>query len=413
MIAARKHWRRLLTRVAGAFVFLLLSVSTGQAQAAITCPAFVEQALNAVSQTCASIGRNQVCYGNSAVDTQFNASAQVSFAQPGDHASVLELERLTTAPLLPDENIWGVAVMAIQANLPDSLPGENATFILFGDTEVTPADAPADYNAPMQAFNLETRISGIACAEVPESGMLVQAPEETTVNFLINGVEVKVGSSALLQVDDGEMTIDTIEGFVEVTSGGATEVVGEGLTTRVRQGQRPLRAAITRATRVLNAPWRLLPRQVRAMPPAPDGQIIDLNECFYLNPQRAAQNPVSARAGEAIVLRFSVPHNSLELARIIQRQTRSQLSINGVFTPAYTRIGPWRGASGEYGVNFDIDFYWLFPAPPAGEYRVVLESESLSGRPIQTGVDGPDPDSEPEVIPAQRRIFCLVQVVSG
>ena len=404
-----KPWGRRLWRGAGMLLLLVGSVSLTLAQAG-DCPAFVQRAIDTVSERCREIGRNQVCYGNNAIDAQFAAS--VTFALPGDRAGVRDLQHLTTAPLLPDENIWGVAVLALQANLPDNLPGENATFIVFGDTELTPtnsADVPAGYAAPMQAFNLTTRIGGIDCAEVPESGLLVQAPQDTTVNFMINGVEVSVGSSAMLQVDGEDLTVDTIEGFVQVTSDGATEVAGEGVTVRVPRGRRPLRAAITRSLRVRNAPWRLLPRPVRANPPRPDGQTVHLNRCFYANPRRAANNPVSVQAGEPLVLRFTIPEASLDIARVIQRRASTQLSINDTPTPPYTRIGPWRGEGGEFGDYFGIEFYWLIDSVEAGTLRIELESRSLTGRPIQTGIDGPDEDSEPDVIPAQRKIYCAIQ----
>lgn len=387
-------------------VFGLLSVSLAVAQAT-DCPAFVEQAMDTVGATCGSLGRNEVCYGSTSIDAQF--AADVPFDIPGDRAGVLDLQRLTTAPLLPDQNVWGVAVLSLQANLPDSLPGQNATFVVFGDTELTPDTEPG-YDAPLQAFTLTTTLSGLDCNDVADSGVLVQAPENTTVNFMINGVEVSVGSSALLQIDAGDLVVDTVEGFVQVTSGGATEVVGEGLTTRARRGRRPLRAVITRSRRVLNAPWRLLPRPVRAFPPVPAGQTVSLNDCFYANAQRAAQNPVTVSAGQDVVLRLSIAHASLDIARILQQRTSNQLSINGEATPPYTRIGPWHGNSDEYGASLGIEWYWLIPAPEAGSLRILLESRTNNGRPIVTGIDGADADSEPEIIPAQRRIFCLVQV---
>jgi hypothetical protein len=406
------HWRKTLERkllqLGSTGVLLLLTVSIALAQT--TCPALVETALNTVSETCASMGRNQVCYGNTAIDAEFE-TAEVSFEHPGDRADVVGLQRLATAPLQPETNTWGVAVMAVQANLPDNLPGENATFILFGDTEIAPADAPEGYEAPMQAFSLTTRIGGITCDEVPESGLLVQAPQNTTVNFIINDAEITVGSSALLQVEGDEMSIDTIEGFVEVTSAGATEVVGEGLSTRIRRGQRPQRAAMIRAARVLNAPWRLLPRPVRAAPLVPEGQRVNLNDCLRINRARAMQNAVQVRAGEPIALRFSIPHQSLELARIIQQRTNAQLNINGIATPPYTRIGPWRGENSEYGDHFGIELYWLVDTQAGGNIFITYEMETRSGQPINTGIDGPDADSEPEVIPARQRLFCLLEVV--
>lgn len=408
MWAARRSLGRMVGWLASMVVVALLSVSVAAGQAE-TCPTFVEQALDTVGETCGSMGRNQVCYGNNAVDAEFG-SADVRFDLPGDRAEVFDLNRLTTAPLQPDASIWGVAVLALQADLPDNLPGQNATFVVFGDTEVMPVDAPAGYDAPMQAFSLNTRIGGVDCEEVPDSGVLVQVPQETTVHFLINEVEVKVSSSAFLQVDAGDLTVDTIEGIVEVTADGTTEVAGEGLSVRVPRGRRPLRAAITRSRRVMNAPWRLLPRQVRAMPPPPDGQIVQLNECLYANVQRAGQNPVSAHTGEAVVLRISIPHESLELAKVLQQQMRSTLSVNGQEMPPYTRIGPWRGERDEYDGHFGIELYWLFAEPVAGDYRVVMERESLTGRPIVTGIDGPDADSEPEIIPPRQQLFCMVRV---
>ncbi|MEO8396316.1 MAG: hypothetical protein ABI700_25210, partial [Chloroflexota bacterium] len=302
------------------------------------------------------------------------------------------------------------AVMSLQANLPENLPGQNATFIIFGDTELQPADAPADFSAPMQAFSLSTRIGGVNCEDVPESGLLVQAPENTTVNFMINGVEVNVGSSALLENDGDNLTVNTIEGFVQVTSDGATEVAGEGLSVQVPRGRRPFHAAIDRSARVRNAPWRLLPRQVAALPPPPDGQLVELNDCFYPRSRGATQNPVNVRAGEPVVLRLSIPQRSLQFARIILEQARQRLLVNGTMLPIYTRIGPWRGATNEYGDHYGIEFYWLLEAPAPGSMRVVLQSQSLDGQPIITGIDGPDPDRAPDIIPARLSRFCQIQV---
>ncbi len=398
---------RQTTRQGIGSLLLLLSVSVATAQA-VTCPDFVERAITAVSTTCGSLGRNELCYGNNAIEAEFNGEAQ--FDLPGDRAAITDLAHLATAPLLPEDNIWGVAVLSLQADLPDQLPGQNATFIVFGDTELTPEAAAAGYDAPMQAFTLETRLTGIECGEVPESGLLVQAPTDTTVNFLINGIEVKVGSSAMLQIEAEELVVDTIEGFVEVTSAGVTEVAGEGVRVRARRGQRPGRAALIRARRIANAPWRLLPRQVRSPLPPPDGQRVSLNDCLYFNEQRANRNPLTAQAGESIVLELSIPHQSLEIARVIQRRSESRLLVNGVDTPIYTRIGPWHGATGEYDGFFGIELYWLVEAPPAGVIEVRLESRSLSGRPINTGIDGPDPDNQPDIIPAQRRTYCIIRV---
>ncbi|MBK8020239.1 MAG: hypothetical protein IPK19_02150 [Chloroflexi bacterium] len=411
MSVLRARFQRLMLRgSATTFLLALLGVSVALAQTT-DCPAFVDQAIEAASATCGAMGRNTVCYGNNAIEAEFaNAT---TFAKPGDMASVIDLQRLATAPLIPEDQIWGVAVLALQADLPDVAIGQNVTFIVFGDAQVTPEspeEAGEAYPAPMQAFRLDTRLTGINCQDVPESGMLVQAPEATTVNFRINGVEVKVGSTAMLQVEGEELEVSTIEGFVEVTSAGVSEVAGEGTTLRVARGRRPLRAALTRAARVARAPWRLLPRRVAAMPPPPDGQVVTLNECFFQSAQRAARNPVQVRAGETVVLRFNIPVAALPMARIYMQQTRSTIRVNGEVVPVYTRVGPWRGGDGEFGESFGMEFYWLIESPPQGLLRIQRDTVSTSGNPIPTLIDGPDPDRQPEVIPARSRAFCAVQV---
>lgn len=399
---------RTLRRCAALAAPLLISVSAALAQAA-DCPAFVDQAINAVSDRCGTMGRNTVCYGNTSIDAEFSRSIDDAFAAPGDTASVIHLQRLATAPLTPEQEIWGVAVLALQADLPDVAAGQNVTFIVFGDAEVTPEDAAPGYEAPMQAFRLDTHFTGINCQDVPESGMLVQAPEATTVSFQINGVEVKVGSTAMLQVDGEDLAVSTIEGFVEVTSDGAMEVAGQGTTVRIPRGRRPLRAALTRARQVLLAPWRLLPRRTRAMPPPPEGQVVSLNDCLYTTAPRSAESPVRILAGEPVALRFTIPISGLALARTLQQQARTTVSINGEPLEMVARIGPWRGSAGEYNENYGMELYWLSPALPVGTARLTIDITSLDGQPINTGVDGPDPDRRPEIIPARRRLFCALE----
>lgn len=391
-----------------ALLLMLLSISVVAAQS-VTCPDFVERAIDAVSTTCPELGRNELCYGNNAIEAEFVQTVQ--FALPGDRANIVDLARLVTAPLQPDTNIWGVAVLSLQADLPDTLPGQNATFIVFGDTELTPDTTAPNYGAPMQAFTLETRLTGLECGEVPESGLLVQAPTDTTVNFLINGIEVKVGSSAMLQIDADELVVDTIEGFVEVTSAGETEVAGEGVSVRARRGQRPGRAALNRERRVANAPWRLLPRQVRSPLPPPEGQQVELNQCFFITATRPNRSPVArVTAGEPIVLKLNIPHQSLDIARVLLRRAETRLLVNGVETPRYTRIGPWHGQDGAYANTFGIELYWLLEPATAGDIEVVLQSRSVTGRPINTGIDGPDADYRPEIIPAYREVTCTIRV---
>lgn len=318
-----------------------------------TCPAIVQEALARASEACGgALNRNTACYGNTAITaTGWDAAPLEAFAAPGDRLNVADLAALITAPLDEAAGEWGVAVMALQADLLDSLPGQSVTFVVFGDTvlrnAVEPLDTAAgaavtcpgqlgtglnvraapttsaaiigglaagdevtitgrfvgggwyriDYAgdegwifappvtlrcdaeppaaipgtdaaalAPMQAFSLSSGLGAPVCAEAPRDGVLVQAPQDTTVHFLVNGIEVEVGSTAYLsQAVGAGFEISTLAGTVNVTSGGATETVPAGLWTTVAADTAP--AAPTsfsgaRAQELAALPFDLLPEPV-------------------------------------------------------------------------------------------------------------------------------------------------------
>ncbi len=102
------------------------------------CPALVEAALEATGTLCSGTGRNQVCYGNAEIVTRSRPeAADFVFAAQGDIADAAWIESMRLSQLNLNEGVWGVSLMRLQANLPDTLPGQNVTFLLFGDVEVT------------------------------------------------------------------------------------------------------------------------------------------------------------------------------------------------------------------------------------------------------------------------------------
>jgi len=102
-----------------------------------TCSVFVENALAVVSDECAGVGRNQACYGNNTLQAIAREGVQqFNFQERGDLANVADIDSMRLRQLDQQEEVWGIALMKIQANLPDSLPGQNVTFLLFGDVEI-------------------------------------------------------------------------------------------------------------------------------------------------------------------------------------------------------------------------------------------------------------------------------------
>ena len=103
----------------------------------IDCPTIVHTALETADQECALTGRNQVCYGNIVLEAEPQTGVPIfNFDKPGDIVDVAQMNTLRLSPMQTENNVWGVALMRIQANLPDTLPGQNVLFLLFGDIEI-------------------------------------------------------------------------------------------------------------------------------------------------------------------------------------------------------------------------------------------------------------------------------------
>ena len=115
------------------FVGLYVSAAAAQSD----CPTIVQNALSATDAACEGIGRNQACYGNITLEAEpQQGTAEFQFEQPGDIVDVVGVRTLTLMPLDAAEDVWGVAMMRLQANLPETLPGQNVTFLLFGDVQI-------------------------------------------------------------------------------------------------------------------------------------------------------------------------------------------------------------------------------------------------------------------------------------
>ncbi|MEO0564264.1 MAG: hypothetical protein AAF125_19320, partial [Chloroflexota bacterium] len=122
---------------------------------------------------------------------------------------------------------WGVAIANVQANVPGALPGQLVTFVVFGGTELIPADEN------LNAFTFRGGVGNPSCSAAPD-GLLVQTPDGLAdVTFTVNGVDVSLGSTAYITAEaDDDLLFALLEVNATVTADGATEqLVGGQLTT--------------------------------------------------------------------------------------------------------------------------------------------------------------------------------------
>jgi len=219
--------KRLLWKSFAGGLFMFLSISLTTAVMAQVCPQFVNDALANLDEICAETGRNQACYGNAEVNAQPQPGVSTfQFERVGDIEAVSSIRALSMSQLDMSRAVWGVALMRLQANLPDALPGENVTFLLVGDVEIVDAIDPANNRTgiPMRSFYLRTGIGAPECSDAP-NGLLVRTPRgRGQITFSVNGVDVAMGSTVLFQAEAGAaMTVSTIEGAAAIRSG--TQVV--------------------------------------------------------------------------------------------------------------------------------------------------------------------------------------------
>jgi quercetin dioxygenase-like cupin family protein len=197
------------------------------------CPAIAQTALAETGEVCSETARNQVCYGNIQLEATARAGVpDLAFSQPGDIINAGDVQSLRLSPLSEAGRTWGVAMMKLQANLPGTLPGQNVTFVLFGDVEVTNAENnnEAAEAPPLQAFYFKTGLNDAPCDAAPDSGLMLQTPEGAgKVHFRANEVEITLGSTAYLQAQpEGDMTVSVLEGQVTLEAFGAAVTIPAG-----------------------------------------------------------------------------------------------------------------------------------------------------------------------------------------
>ncbi|MCA9881776.1 MAG: LysM peptidoglycan-binding domain-containing protein [Anaerolineae bacterium] len=122
---------------------ILLFVAVVPVLAQRNCPTIVLDALNQIGDNCTGLNRNAACYGFDRVDsTFFVPQPEGTFSQPTDRANLLDIATLQTYPLDMDTGQFGAAVMNVQANVPNALPGQGVVFLLLGDATIENAVQP-------------------------------------------------------------------------------------------------------------------------------------------------------------------------------------------------------------------------------------------------------------------------------
>lgn len=182
--------RRITAALLTLFVLALLSVSQVVIQAQTgdaACPALVERALTQVGSNCSNLERNSACYGFNQVQATFAQTVAADFfTRPADVAELAAVQTIRTSPLDLAQNAWGIAVMNVQANVPDTLPGQAVTVLLLGDTEIENAVDPATGSLAFPTTVITQTATELRSASDPASAIISALPPGTVLDA--NGI---------------------------------------------------------------------------------------------------------------------------------------------------------------------------------------------------------------------------------
>src|SRR5258708_7939791 len=128
-------------------IFVVPGTHSVSAQSAGPTPSACTKLLSLIEKnmqkSCNGLDRDQVCYGNDAISVKFkDQGAQNAFGKVGDIVPITAITSITTSPLNPDTNKWGLAVFKVRADVPNSTANQAVTFIVYGDTTLTNKTTP-------------------------------------------------------------------------------------------------------------------------------------------------------------------------------------------------------------------------------------------------------------------------------
>ena len=162
-----------------AILFTILGVSPISAQTDDCAPIVNALSAGIQAETCEVVAEGSACYASDELVAILRTSGQ-PFSSPNDRVEIADLRRLDTqAP-------YGAVIMYVDT------PEDPVKIIVFGDNSV---DAKGG-----NVFTMYEQDGKPICENTP-SGMLVQTPDGDTGQVVVNGVTIRLASTAFIAMN--------------------------------------------------------------------------------------------------------------------------------------------------------------------------------------------------------------------
>ena len=184
--------RRFLMLMAGAIIVVTTwSVIAESGLAQSTCAALVNDGYAAIVDSCGNMPGNSACYGADANAT-FAESAEGAFSENGDILSLMDVDSIMTLPFNAVDGQWGVARLAVHANVPLALSESGLTYLQFGDVTIENAvDRDTAFTPPEPV--MVTSIVGANLRSAPTTDARVVGSAQVGAELAADGLSLDRG----------------------------------------------------------------------------------------------------------------------------------------------------------------------------------------------------------------------------
>lgn len=190
-------------------VGILLSVVAVVVAQVEDCEVIVREALGSVDGLCEGLDRNTACYGSTLVDSETIVSPRPEdfFAQPGDKEALTNFTAIQPHPLNTETGEFGVTLLNVLANVPNTVPGQAVLLLLVGDAQLTNESGVDNTDqSAFQSFFFRPGIGDSPCYDADPT-LTIQTPGNITTTLYLNGVETEMSPGTLLTITDSVCTI--------------------------------------------------------------------------------------------------------------------------------------------------------------------------------------------------------------
>lgn len=171
------------------------------------CLQFIRQVLLDLGTNCAEMDRNSACYGFDDIEAMFVEDVDDDFfTAPGDRADLTPMAVLEASAFDLDEEVWGIGVMRIEANIHNAHPTKGV-FVALGEVDVENDVDPMEALLPVEPVSVTTSAQAFLFKDPDEAsdvrgvvpaGTVLQAdavsPDGGWLRVLYEGVEKNYAS---------------------------------------------------------------------------------------------------------------------------------------------------------------------------------------------------------------------------